>query len=107
MSNWWLTQAGQVPTGPFDETIIVRKIATGEAPRESLVCVVGGDRWQPLAEVPVFAAVLARPPQLRRFDETEEKTMVDDMPLAIQDDDDDVEEHTEVNRQAFRQKPRA
>jgi hypothetical protein len=105
MSSWWLTQAGKVPTGPFEESVIVRRITTGEAPPDSLVCAVGGDRWQPLGEVPAFAAALPRP-GLRRFDELEEKTVVDDMPLAIQDDE--GEEHTEVNREAFRgPKPRA
>jgi hypothetical protein len=107
MNNWWLTQAGAVPTGPFAESVIVRKIATGETPRDSLVCVVGGDRWQTLEEIPAFAAVLAKPPRLRRFEETDEKTIVDDMPLAIQDDEDAPDERTEVNREAFRPKPRA
>jgi hypothetical protein len=102
MSQWWITEAGQRPLGPFDEVTVARKLSSGEVPAASLVCIVGGDRWQPVSEVPAFAAALQG--GLQRFDESaEDKTIVDDMPLALQDD---LDEETAVDRRATG-KPRA
>jgi hypothetical protein len=85
MSQWWVTQAGETPKGPFEEDELVRKLASGELPSQTLVCIVGGDRWQEVNEVPAFAAAV-QGARLRRFDESDEKTIVDDMPLALQED---------------------
>lgn len=103
MATWWVTEAGKQPVGPMGEDAVIRMIVTGELPADGLVCVVGGDRWQRLDEVPEFASAISRPSSLQPFDDSAEKTIVDEVPLAIQEEDGDLEdERTEVGSSSKR-----
>lgn len=59
--KWWVTRPGGTPIGPVEPELVVRGIAAGAVPLDSLVCPVGGSAWTALREVPSFAeAVVAR-----------------------------------------------
>jgi hypothetical protein len=96
MANWWVTEAGGVPLGPMDEASVRRLVTSGKLRGDGLVCMVGGKQWERVDEVSEFASALAAPKGLDRFDEGAEKTIVDDMPLVLDEEADLSDERTEV-----------
>lgn len=93
MDDWWVLGSSGEPVGPAHSDLIVQGIKAGVIPGDSLVCVVGGSRWEPIRDVPkfrgAFTELLSSPhiPQIhrkgkaRRLVDGEEATIVDAGPL--------------------------
>src|SRR6185436_20722273 len=93
MDDWWVLGNSGEPVGPARSDLVVEGIKAGVIPGDSHVCVVGGDRWEPIRDVPKFRTAyteLLSSPRIpsihkggkaRRFIEGEEATIVDAAPL--------------------------
>jgi hypothetical protein len=93
MDDWWVLGKNGEPVGPASSDLIVQGIRAGVIPGDSYVCVVGGNRWEPIRDVPKFGAAfteLLSSPHIsqihgkgkaRRFVDGEEATIVDATPF--------------------------
>jgi hypothetical protein len=72
---WWLTDERGRATGPVNAAFLLERIRTGAMPAGTLVCAVGGERWQAIGDVPRFVGSLGTP--ARRFDPTRERSVFD------------------------------
>jgi len=93
MDDWWVLGSSGEPVGPAHSDLVVAGIKAGVIPGDSLVCVVGGSKWEPIRDVPkfrgAFTKLLSSPaiPQIhhkgkaRRLVDGEEATIVDARPL--------------------------
>src|ERR1043165_838661 len=93
MDDWWVLGKNGEPVGPASSDLIVQGIKAGVIPGDSYVCVVGGNRWESIREVPTFGAAfteLLSSPHIqqihgkgkaRRFVDGEEATIVDATPF--------------------------
>ena len=128
MDDWWVLGNSGKPVGPAASELIVQGIKAGVIPGDSLVCVVGGSRWESIRDVPKFRGAFTEmissphiaqvhdkakarrlidgeeativdagpfftdpstiadaaptiPPELNVFDEIEERTIVEELPL--------------------------
>lgn len=93
MNDWWVLGRSGDPVGPARSDLIVAGIRAGLIPGDSLVCVVGGTRWEAIRDVPEFSGAFAellsspgleqlhRKGKARRFVEGDEATIVDAAPF--------------------------
>lgn len=51
MSHWWVSRGSSEPVGPVTTEVLLRGIASGRVPLDTLICRVGEQRWVPLSEV--------------------------------------------------------
>jgi hypothetical protein len=93
MDDWWVLGNSGEPVGPVTSDLVVEGIKAGVIPGDSHVCLVGGNRWEPIRDVPKFGGAFtellssARIPQVhrkgksRRLVDGEEATIVDASPF--------------------------
>src|ERR1041385_2630221 len=93
MDSWWVLGSSGDPVGPVSSDLVVQVIKAGVIPGDSFVCIVGGDRWDPIRDVTKFRAAFtellssAHIPQIhskgkgRRLVDGEEATIVDAGPF--------------------------
>lgn len=56
--NWWVTHEGRATVGPVSTELLIEGIKAKKVPPDSMVCEVGGSRWQSLGEVADFQEAL-------------------------------------------------